>query len=154
MFGIDSRARTVDPPARMEEDDVPIEYRLVRDGTVVEFEVVDSKIEPTVGDEDWHVRMELRVDDELIECCGFGLIFVLGMLSFHDGRPRGDSGKFFVDDDEWNVADMLARIRFERGELRFYADYVRGRCMKTRIDVSSDGRIVLETVNRGQAATW
>jgi hypothetical protein len=98
----------------MDEDQTPIEYRLVRDGTLLDFEVVDSKIEPTVGDEDWHVRLELLVDDELIESCAFGLIFVLGMFSFHDGRPRGYSGEVFVDDDHWTAADMLACLRFEQ----------------------------------------
>jgi hypothetical protein len=136
-----------------DEEQIPIEYRLVRDGALVEPEVVATKMEPTVGDEDWHVRIELRADPELLESCAFGLVFVLGLLSFHDGRPRGYSGKFFQDDDEWTVADMLTHLRFERGELRFYADYVRGRCMKTRVDVSADGKVVLETVNRGQAAT-
>jgi len=136
-----------------DEEHLPIEYRLVRDGALVEPEVVETKVEPTVGDEDWHVRIELRADPELLESCAFGLVFVLGMLSFHDGRPRGYSGKFFQDDDEWTVTDMLTRLRFERGELRFYADYVRGRCMKTRVDVAADGKILLETVNRGQAAT-
>jgi hypothetical protein len=30
---------------------------------------------------------------------------------------------------------------------------LRGRCVKTSVDVSSDGRVSLDTVNRGQAAT-
>lgn len=137
----------------MDEDQIPLELQLARDGTLCELEIIETKIEPTAGNEDWHVRIELRVEDELIESCAFGLIFVLGMLSFHDGRPRGISGNWFIDDDEWTVADMLTRIRFEHGHLRFYADYVRGRCMKTRVDVWSEGKVVVETMNRGQAAT-
>lgn len=39
----------------------------------------------------------------------------------------------FEEKDNWAVGDMLRRLRFERGELHFYADYVRGRCMKTTI---------------------
>ena len=34
-----------------------------------------------------------------------------------------------------------------------YVDYLRGRCIKTVVEVSSDGRVFLKTVNRGQAAT-
>jgi hypothetical protein len=59
----------------------------------------------------------------------------------------------FEEKDEWMVGDLLRRLRFERGELRFYADYVRGRCMKTTIVVRADGGFLLDTVNRGEAAT-
>jgi hypothetical protein len=114
---------------------------------------VDTKIEPTAGDEDYHVRVVLKVEEDLLESCAFGLIFTLGALSFHDGRPRGYSGKFFEDDDEWTVGDMLKGLEFTHGQLRFYADYVRGRCMKTTVDVASDGTVILDTMNRGQAAT-
>jgi hypothetical protein len=48
---------------------------------------------------------------------------------------------------------MLRHLRFERGELHFYADYVRGRCMKTTVIVRSDGTFMLDAVNRGEAAT-
>jgi hypothetical protein len=115
--------------------------------------VVETKVEPTVGNDDYHVRIVLKVEEDLLESCAFGLIFTLGALSFHDGRPRGYSGKFFEDDDEWTAGDMLKRLEFAHGQLQFNADYVRGRCMKTTVDVSSDGTVVLDAVNRGQAAT-
>ena len=47
---------------------------------------------------------------------------------------------------------MLRHLRFKRGELHFYADYVRGRMMKTTVIVRKDGTFVLETVNRGETA--
>ena len=47
---------------------------------------------------------------------------------------------------------MLRHVRFVRGELHFYADYVRGRMMKTTVLVRKDGTFVLETVNRGESA--
>lgn len=59
----------------------------------------------------------------------------------------------FEAKDDWSAGDMLRRLRFERGELRFYADYVRGRCMKTKIVIRKDGTFMLDTVNRGEAAT-
>ena len=66
-----------------------IEHQLLRDGTLFEqIEITESKIEPTVGNEDWHVRIDFRVEEDLIESCAFGLIFALGVLSFHDGARR------------------------------------------------------------------
>ena len=59
----------------------------------------------------------------------------------------------FEEKDDWSASDMLRRLRFERGELHFYADYLRGRCMKTTIVVRKDGTFMLDTVNRGEAAT-
>ena len=135
------------------EDNAPIEHRLIQDALLLEFEVVDTKIEPTLDNDDWHVRIVLQVEEDLLESCAFGLIFTLGALSFHDGRPRGYSGRLFEDEDEWTVGDMLTHLEFTHGQLHFHADYVRGRCMKTTIDVSTDGTVVLVTVNRGQAAT-
>lgn len=108
-------------------DDPRIEYQLVQDGTLFEeIEILDKKIQPTVGNEDWAVTIAFRVEEDLIESCAFGLIFVLGLLSFHDGRPRGVSGKWFEDDDEFTAADMLRHMRFERGTLKMYVDYLRG----------------------------
>jgi hypothetical protein len=132
----------------------PIEHQLVRDGTLFEtIEIVETKIEPTVGDDDWHVRIEFRVERDLVEVCAFGIIYVLGLLSFNDARPRGASGQWFEDDDQFSAADMLGHLRFERGRLQMRVDYLRGRCLKTTVAVSSDGHVLLETVNRGQAAT-
>jgi hypothetical protein len=91
----------------MTDENQPIEHQLLRDGTLFEeIEVTETRIEPTVGDEDWHVRIEFRVEKDLLETCAFGLVYVLGVLSFHDGRPRGVSGKWFEDDDEFTAADM------------------------------------------------
>lgn len=120
---------------------LPIEHHLFRDGTLFEeIEITESKIEPTVGNEDWHVRITFRVEEDLIGSCGFGLIFVLGALSFHDA-------------DQFTAADMRRHLSFEHGKLHMYVDYLRGRCVKTSVDVTSDGHVLLETVNRGQAAT-
>jgi len=47
---------------------------------------------------------------------------------------------------------MLRCLSFERGRLRFHADRVRGRCMRTTIELDPDGKIRIETVGRGEAA--
>jgi hypothetical protein len=132
----------------------PIEYELIRSGTLFDdLEILDTKIVPTAGNEDWAVTIELKVDEDLVESCAFGIMYVLGLLSFHDGRPRGAAGKWFEDDDQFTAADMLRHLKFERGALSMYVDYLRGRSMKTEVDVSKDGVVLLKTVNRGQAAT-
>jgi hypothetical protein len=99
--------------------------------------------------------MVLREDPDLLATCSFALIYGLGVLSFADARPRGVSGIDFEEEDEWCVADMLRHIQYEHGQLHFYADYVRGRMMKTTVDIHQDGTIRLETINRGEsAARW
>lgn len=137
----------------MSQDEEPIEHELIRSAAGAEIEVVETKIEPTVGNEDSHVRIVLQIPEDDVEISALGLIFALGALSFHDGRPRGVSGNWLEDDDEWTAADMLRRLEFGRGGLYFHADYVRGRCVKTSVSVSTDGTVLVETVNRGEAAT-
>lgn len=148
----------------MQEPEPPIEYELLYDATLARLIVSETKITPTVSDDDKHVRIEGRFgpaedDDEDeepgsdVEHYAFGLIYALGVLSFADARPRGVSDMHFQEKDDWTVGDMLRHLRFERGELRFYADYVRGRCLKTTIVVRADGTFLLDTVNRGEAAT-
>ena len=144
-----------------EQDEPPIEYELLRQATLAEIGVTDTRINPTSAD-DKHVRIEGRLgleedeDGEPVndaEHYAFGFIYALGVLSFADARPRGVSGMHFEEKDDWTVGDMLRRLRFERGELHFYADYVRGRCVKTTVVVRADGTFMLDTVNRGEAAT-
>lgn len=149
--------------ARMNPPEPRIEYELLQDAALATFIVSETVISPTFGDDDKHVRIEGRFgpegDDEDgepgsdVEHYAFGLIFALGVLSFADARPRGVSGIDYRDDDDWTVGDMLRRLRFERGELHFYADYVRGRCLKTTVVVRKDGAFLLDTVNRGESAT-
>lgn len=135
--------------------DPGIELELITDITCVDIKVMQVDVQPTTVD-DWHVRIQGRLgdeEDEDVEFSAFGLIYVLGALSFSDGRPRGYSERDFNERDDWTVGDMLHHLRFEQGELHFYADYVRGRCLKTNVCVRRDGTFTLETVNRGQAAT-
>jgi len=140
-----------------------IEYELLLQATLAEIVVANTQINPTSAD-DKHVRIEGRLgldeneDDDGepandAEHFAFGFIYALGVLSFADARPRGVSGMHFEEKDDWAAGDMLRHLRFERGELHFYADYVRGRCMKTTVIVRADGTFMLDAVNRGEAAT-
>lgn len=150
----------------MAENDLPIEYDLLKDVVTLNLKVLDTTIEHF--EDNIHVKIvmhdvdpeaETDVDEDedevsnVLGSCAWGLIFALGVLSFADARPRGDSDMHYVEKDDWRVGDMLRHLRFERGRLHFYADYVRGRMMKTTIEIDKDGTITLETVNRGEAAT-
>lgn len=135
-----------------DDRNTPIEHKLIHDASLLDIKVIETDSKPTVGDEDWNVRMQLQVDEDLIETCAHGFIFTVGVLSFHDGRPRGASSQWFEDDDQFTAADMLNHLHFENGKLRMYVDYLRGRCIKTTVEVGSDGMVRLETVNRGKAA--
>lgn len=140
-----------------ERETPPVEHDLIRSAACVALHVLAEEVTPTT-DDDSHVCIELRVgtegeeDEADVEFAAFGLIYVLGVLSFADASPRGNSTIDFAKGDEWTAADMLRHLRFERGALRFYADYVRGRMMKTEIVVRANGTVKLVTTNRGAAA--
>ncbi len=139
----------------MSTDEKPIELDLIESIACVDIKLLKTEKQPTTAD-DWHVHIDGRFGDEDeddVDFAGMGFIYAVALLSFADARPRGISDIHFVSTDEWSVADTLRHFRFERGELHFYADYVRGRCMKTDIWVRSNGTFALETINRGQAAT-
>lgn len=127
-------------------------YRLLEQVAGLEIGVLEQHTEPTAVD-DVFMRIQFRIDRDDVSISAFGLVFAVGVLSFHDARPRGVSGKWFEEGDEWTVGDMLEHLRFERGELRMYTDYVRGRMMKTTVVIRGDGTCTLETVNRGERAS-
>ena len=134
-------------------------YKLIHTATLVEFEVVETKVQPSPDGESSHVQVEIQFGgpedgegDEQVEWGALGFIFALASLSFEDARPRGNSEPAFVAKDEFTVADLLDGLRFVRGELHFDADYLRGRCVKTAIVARSDGRVTLETRGRGDGA--
>lgn len=139
-----------------DESKETIEQEWLRTAAVADITVLKSEAQPTPAGDDWHMVIDGRIgteDEDDVEWAAFGLIFALGVLSFHDARPRGVSEKDFSDNDDWFSKDMLRNIRFVRGELHFYADYVRGRMLKTTVIVRRDGTFHLQTINRGQAAT-
>ncbi|MCC7381753.1 MAG: hypothetical protein IT384_07975 [Deltaproteobacteria bacterium] len=138
-------------------------YELLNNGTLLLFDVIDTSVEESVGGDEALVEIQIQLRDEddedredgddveSVAWGAFGFIFVLATLSFADARPRGYSEKEFVADDEFTVADLLAHLRFERGELHFSVDYLRGRCAKTDVVVRRNGRVTLTTRCRGEA---
>jgi len=137
----------------MPENKTPIAYKLINDATLIEFEILKSDIQATVDNDDKIVTVDLQLEEDLADTCALGFMFALGVLSFHDARPRGVSGNWYEDDDELSIGDFLEQFEYRRGMLCVHFDYLRGRCLKTTIEVSPDGKLHLQTVNRGEAAT-
>jgi len=133
---------------------IPAEYELLKDVVALDLKTIDTKIEKSPADPEIVIaKMILGEDPDILSTCAWGLIFAIGVMSFADARPRGYSDVDFIADDQWFVSDMLKHLSFENGRLHFYADYVRGRCMKTTVEIEKNGKIVVETVNRGEALT-
>jgi hypothetical protein len=142
-------------PFMATEEETPIEIEFIRTAVATDVKVTKTEKKPTTVDDAW-VRIDGRLgeeEDDDVEWAAMGFIYAISALSFGDARPRGVSDMHFKEDDEWTAIDALRHIRFVRGELNFSADYVRGRCMKTDLDVRSDGTFTLTTTNRGEAAT-
>jgi len=119
-------------------------YKLLETAALVEFAVIESEVRETVSGDSLVTRVELQLGDEEsedVEWGAFGFIFALAVLSFHDARPRGASEMDFDEQDQFTVADLLECLRYEHGELRFSADYIRGRCVKTDVTARPDGRV-------------
>lgn len=137
----------------MTENKTPIGYKLIKDATLIDFEILKSDIQATVDNDDKIVTVDLQLEEDLADTCALGFMFALGVLSFHDARPRGVSGHWYEDDDELSIDDFLEHFEYRRGKAHVYFDYIRGRCLKTTIEVAPDGKLQLQTVNRGEAAT-
>jgi hypothetical protein len=137
------------------DEDGPIEVELIRSVMATDVTVTKTEKKPTTADDAW-VRIHGRLggeEDNDVEWAAMAFLFAIGALSFADARARGVSDMHYDPSDEWTAADTFRRIRFVRGELKFSADYVRGRCMKTDLDVRADGTFTLTTTNRGEAAS-
>jgi hypothetical protein len=146
-----------------------IGYELLRTGTLVSFRIITEEILNAPGDEaEFGLRLQLKFasheddedededEDEVAENAAewgaFGFMFVLGVLSFAGAKPGNMSELEYEEKDEFKLADFIERLRFFRGALCFDADYIRGRRVKTRIVVRSNGTVTLETTGRGKAA--
>jgi len=129
-----------------------LEYKLVHDALLLDVDVIETDARPGAGGEDWAVRIQLQTDAELIKSCAHGLLFVLGALAFNDASPRGDSSQWREPGDQFTATDLMEHLRFEQGTLRLHVAELRGRRVETTIEVQSDGKVRLETANRGKAA--
>ena len=139
----------------MPDNDIPFINWLITQAIIPGIKVRNVKVVHTL-DNDSVVFIEARIGkkkDDKNKFAVFGVIYVLSCLSFLDARPQDVSGPEFDPEDDWGIEDMLRHLLFDGGELRFCADCVRGRIMKTTINVRPDGTFRLCTIRRGEAAT-
>lgn len=125
-------------------------YQLARSAALARFRILSVEGEEH-PDRSW-LRITCHNHREDLPWATIPLLHALGTLSFGDARPRGSSGIDYQDGDEWTAADLLQRLRFERGRLGLEADYVRGRMMKTTVSVDAQGRMTVEARNRHEMA--
>ena len=134
---------------------------LLRTGVAVPVTLVEEAVMPAPDEAEFGLCLELSFTDEdspdedradVVEWGAFGFLFVVGMLSFADARPRGASDMHYVERDEFRISDLLTALNFRNGELHLDTDYVRGRRMKTRVVVRPDGTATINTIGRGKAA--
>ena len=145
----------------MGNDDLQFaEQRLFDTGTLVPFRILDTHTEVAPDRENLFVRVDLVLEDdehdvepaEIVEWGAFGFLFAVAALSFHDARPRGMSDLDFEADDVLTVADFMDALSFSHSGLSMYADYLRGRSMKTEVTVRPDGTVRITTWGRGKSA--
>jgi hypothetical protein len=143
------------------QDDHQAAHELLRTAAAVPFTVIAHEVIPGTDEGEFALRVELSFADEdspvedradVVEWGALGFLFAVGVLSFADARPRGLSDAEFNPNDEFRLADLVAALKFRNGELHLDTDYVRGRRMKTRAIVRSQGTGVIETRGRGKAA--
>jgi hypothetical protein len=143
-----------------------IGYELLKTGTLVSFRIVEQEVLNASADEaEFGMRVHLKflaeegegdldeddVAENTAEWGSFGFMFILAVLSFSEAKPRNSSVVEYEEKDELRLADFIERLRFVRGELHYDADYIRGRRIKTRIAVCSNGTVTLETIGRGKS---
>jgi len=143
-----------------------IGYDLLKTGTLVSFRILKEEVLQAPADEaEFGLRVHLRFvaeegeedidEDEIAENTAewgsFGFLFILAVLSFAEAKPRNASILEYAEKDELKLADFIERLRFVRGELHYDANYIRGRRIKTRIAVRSDGTVTVDTVGRGKS---
>lgn len=134
-------------------------FRLLEQAVATEFEILRSEVFAGPDGGEFGLRIELKFvrdpDDAFPgdDSGALGFLFAIAVLSFADARPRGTSDRDYLEQDEFGVGDFLQCLSHTvGGHLRFDADYVRGRRMKTHIDVPPEGPVVIDTQGRGKSA--
>jgi hypothetical protein len=97
--------------------------------------------------------IKLLIDEDDVETSAFGILYSVSLISFLQARPAGSSITDYREKNLWPAEDLHRHISFRHGKLHFHADYVCGRLMKTTVEISKDGSIVIETLNRADQAT-
>lgn len=135
--------------SRMSLNEPPYEIELLEQAMTTPLAVESTNHDDKLD----HMKIVCKIDEDEVDTSAFGLIYTLSCLSFRDARPAGSSEMHYQDADAWWARDMLRCLRFQMGQLYFYADYERGRRMKTTIQVTKDGTVSVETSGRGSSAS-
>ena len=132
-------------------------YSLLESGTLVNFKIVRTQIQEGPDpaefalEIDLHFPLDPESEEHDLEWGAFGFLFVIGTLSFADARPREASILHYIEQDEFQVGDLIQCLHWQDGVLKFSADYLRGRRMKTDVMLRPDGSGKLSTAGRGKA---
>jgi len=138
-----------------------VALNLLRRGLGIPLKVLREEVRHSPGDKaefTFEIELRLEGDDEdftpegAAEGGAMGVLFLVASLAFASASPRGISENYYLDDDELTVDDLLAHLRFRKNCLSVDLDYLRGRRVKTRVTVASDGTARIETQGRGKAA--
>ena len=101
---------------------ITTEYRLL-DSCLNQFSDIPSQ------------EIKIQIEEEEVETSAFGILDSISLLSFLQGRPAGASLIDYREQDVWSVEDFHRHLSFMHGKLRFEADYVRGRLIKTIVEI-------------------
>jgi uncharacterized protein YaaR (DUF327 family) len=97
--------------------------------------------------------IKIQIDEDEVETSAFGIMYSISLLSFLQGRPAGVSVIDYQEQDVWSLEDFFRHLSFRHGKLLFDADYVRGRLIKTVVEISKEGTILIKTRNRADLAS-
>jgi len=132
----------------MEQDS--LSFRYLAETVGIPIEIISNEYNEFHGNE--HQNIVFQIKEEEPDLFAFGVLFTLSLMSFTYAAPRGYSENEFIPDEEWHLEYFLQGLEFERGRLKYSGDYVSGRHMKTTIIFEPDGRVTLDTRNRGKGA--
>ena len=131
--------------------DKPLLQEYISQAVTTEYTLLDSCLKQISDIPSQEIK--IQIDEEEVETSAFGILYSISLLSFLQGRPAGASVIDYQEQDAWSVEDFHRHLSFMHGKLRFEADYVRGRLIKTVVEISKDGTILITTINRADLAS-
>jgi hypothetical protein len=133
---------------------------LIRTGAAVDFEIVGTEIHESADPGEFSLEIQLafptdvETEESDLTWGSFGFMFLIGLLSFTDARARESSAIEYSEKDEFHLGDLIDHLHWDQGTLRFSADYIRGRRMKTELVLRPEGTGRLGTTGRGKSALF
>ncbi len=111
----------------MANDAYMIGANLLKTGTLVSFRIVEEEVLTAHDEAEFGMRLLLKfvpeededsqdeddVAEDTAEWGAFGFMFILGVLSFNEAKPRNLSTADYHEKDEFNVADFIEGLRLE-----------------------------------------